>query len=128
MASRSFRDNNPGNLRYGNFAIRHGAIGEDRKGVPDGMPGYAIFPTWWSGLQAMGDLLHLPVYQALDVRGLINRYAPAGDKNDTAAYVTKVCLRAGCRPETQLAKMTPVQFLALMEAMVVHEGWIPPGQ
>lgn len=123
MPTRSFRNNNPGNLRYGPFAIKHGAIGEDRKGVPDGVPGYAIFPTWWSGLKAMGDLLQLPVYQEKDVRGLINRYAPAGDNNNTAAYVTQVCLRAGCQPETPLAKMTPVQFMALLEAMITHEGW-----
>ena len=35
--SRSWRNNNPGNLRYGTFAQNHGAIGRDRGGM-------AIFP------------------------------------------------------------------------------------
>lgn len=124
MPSRSKRNNNPGNLRASKWTRgRPGYAGEDRKGVPDGVPGFAVFDTWWHGLQAMGDLLQLPAYQDKDVRGLIYRYAPMAE-NDSARYVTQVCMRAGCKPEDPVAKMSPVQFLAMLEAMIVHEGWI----
>ncbi|MFH1033609.1 MAG: hypothetical protein V1806_03805 [Pseudomonadota bacterium] len=127
MPSRSYRNNNPGNLRASKWTRgRSGYIGDDMEGQPARQPGMARFATWWDGVKAMGDLLHLSSYQALDVRGLIYRYAPPADKNDSARYVTQVCLRAGCQPEDRVATMTPVQFLAMVEAMITHEGWIPP--
>ncbi|MFH1058505.1 MAG: structural protein [Pseudomonadota bacterium] len=116
MPSRSARNHNPGNLRDAKWT-------RGRPGYQDrDAQGFAVFDTWWAGLKAMGDLLQLPAYQREDVRGLIYRYAPPAE-NDSAAYVTRVCLRSGCRPEDPVAKMSPVQFLALLEAMIAHEGW-----
>lgn len=118
MPSKSVRNNNPGNLRASEWIqARPGYATSDAQG-------FAVFDSWWSGLKAMGDLLHLPKYQAMDVRGMISRYAPASE-NDTARYITRVCMRAGCKPEDGLARMTPAQFMAMLEAMVVHEGWLP---
>ena len=47
--TRSWRNNNPGNLRYTNWTKNHGAIGKDGDG-------FAIFPDVETGNQAKGDL------------------------------------------------------------------------
>ncbi len=116
MASRSYINNNPGNLTDTPWTRKqHGHIGADDRG-------FAWFDSWLNGLQAMQRLLWLRSYRTLTVRAAIERYAPSVE-NDTAAYVASVCQRAGCKPLDVIENMTPVQFLALVEAMVVHEGW-----
>ena len=48
-ASRSFRNNNPGNIKYGEFAKSHGATGQDSGG-------FAQFPDEETGKKAQRDL------------------------------------------------------------------------
>jgi hypothetical protein len=45
----AFRAHNPGNLNYGPWARKHGAIGD--------IDGISVFPTLPVGLNAMGDLI-----------------------------------------------------------------------
>ena len=47
--TRGDRNNNPGNIEYGEFAKAHGAIGSDGR--------FAIFPNKAAGTSAMGELL-----------------------------------------------------------------------
>lgn len=49
--SRSHRNNNPGNIKFGEFALKHGAIGNDGK--------FAVFPTLEVGKNAQRALWNL---------------------------------------------------------------------
>jgi len=66
--SRSWRNNNPGNLRYGTFAQNHGAIGRDRGGM-------AIFPNEAVGAAAKKSLITGPSYGngAMSIHDFINK-------------------------------------------------------
>jgi len=118
MPSRSVRNSNPGNLRDSPWTRRQpGRVDADPQG-------FAIFANWLDGLKAMMTLLQGRTYRSLTVREAIERYAPASE-NDTAAYVAVVCRRSGCLPTDVIGEMPPVPFMAMVEAMIVHEGWRP---
>jgi hypothetical protein len=89
LNSRSRRNNNPGDIEYGRFAVAHGATGGD--------PRFAIFLTAAAGFAAMRTLFQAPSYQGLTVAQAIARWAPSNE-NDTTSYVTNVCAWAGCQP------------------------------
>lgn len=117
MPSRSFKNNNPGNVRFGSFAQGYGAI--------DDGEGYAKFPTAIQGTAAMVDLLAVKNYRTLTLADAIKRYAPAADNNKPREYAAYVAQRAGVTVETRLADMDPFQVLKVIEAMVRFEGWKP---
>ena len=77
--SRSFRNNNPGNIEYGAFAKAHGAIGSDGR--------FAKFPSYQAGRGAQENLLfESGGYKNLTLGQAINRWAP-GSENNVPAYV-----------------------------------------
>lgn len=115
--SRSWRNNNPGNIEFGPFAERHGAVGSDGR--------FAIFPSEEAGRGAMESLLFGPSYVNLSISDAIGRYAPASDNNDVGAYVESVANATGLAPDTTLSSMTPEQRSAFVDAMIRHEGWTP---
>jgi hypothetical protein len=111
--SRAARNNNPGNLEYGDFAKAHGAIGTDGR--------FAIFPDRATGDAAMRALLETGTYQDLTVAGAINRYSPPSE-NDTGAYVNAVASAVGVDPNTPMSQLTPDQKNAMVSAMQRIEG------
>jgi TP901 family phage tail tape measure protein len=116
--SRSWRNNNPGNLRHGEFAAAHGATGKDEKG-------FAVFPDAETGRAAQRSLLFdSPQYAGLSIREAIGKYAPAAE-NDTGAYVRRVTTGLGVGPEARLADLAPEQREHMLDIMREHEGWRP---
>ena len=116
MASRSFRNNNPGNLRATAWVKSlPGCVGEDDQG-------FAVFSDWVFGLSAMMRLLRGGSYRQRSIREAIHRYAPKHE-NDTAKYITFVCRRSGLDPEQVIEALNPDQFMAMVSAMVIMEGW-----
>jgi hypothetical protein len=75
------RNNNPGNIKYGDFAKRHGATGTDGT--------FAIFPDVGTGRAALDALLASPAYAGLSTDQIIQKYAPPSE-NDTGAYIAAV--------------------------------------
>lgn len=80
--SRSWRNNNPGNLRY---AGQMKAIGMDNQG-------FAIFATYGDGFDALIaqlklDALRHPEWTLVD---FLSNYAPSSDGNNVSAYVSSV--------------------------------------
>ena len=110
--SRSWRNNNPGNLVYGPFAKKMGAIGSDGR--------FAIFPDVNTGRKAMSSLLSGPSYKNLSISDAIARYAPSFE-NNVPAYVKA----AGLNPSLRIADLSQGQFNTLLDNMIKHEGWIP---
>jgi hypothetical protein len=118
MSSRSFRNHNPGNLRYGDFARAHGATGHDDHNL-------AIFATSAQGFLAMVSLLSGATYAALTLKDAIARYAPSGDSNQPDKYALFVSQQTGMTPETILGQMSCPQLAAVAWAMAMFEGWLP---
>lgn len=114
--SRSWRNKNPGNIRYSDFARRAGAIGT--------AGGFAVFPDEETGMQAITALLRSNSYNKLTVAGAISRYAPPFE-NDTAAYHRKMEKLTGLSVNKRMADLNDAQLQQVVNAIRVIEGWIP---
>ncbi len=111
--SLSWRNNNPGNLRFGDFAIRHGATHESN--------GFAVFPNYESGFSALVALLNTKTYRELTLDAAINRYAPTSE-NNTENYISFIEKQTGFI-RTELLKNLDSEKIALV--IQKFEGWIP---
>jgi hypothetical protein len=69
--TRSYRNNNPGNIEYGPFARSAGAIGSDGR--------FAIFPSEEVGLQAIEKLLQTKGYRGKTIDQIGRRWAPPSE-------------------------------------------------
>jgi hypothetical protein len=90
--TRSYRNNNPGNIEYGKFAKSNGAIGSDGR--------FAIFPDYNTGRIALKTLLKKN-YSHLTIKGMVNKYAP-GFENDTNAYINALIKELNISAETKV--------------------------
>lgn len=109
--SRSWRNNNPGNIEYGPFARSMGATGTDGR--------FAVFPDYKSGRNAQEKLLFEGQnYKNLTLAQAIRRWAPASE-NNVPAYIA--AMKAD--PSTRMRDFTPDQRSTLLDAMQRHEGW-----
>lgn len=79
--NRCQRNDNPGDICYGKFAISHGATGTDGR--------FAIFPDVQTGFAAMSSLLEAS-YLGMTIEAAINKYAPPNE-NNTPRYIGNVC-------------------------------------
>lgn len=109
--SRAWRNNNPGNLRYYDFARSHGAIGE--------AGGFAVFPDEQTGMDALRALLRTNTYQVLTIQQAICRYATY----DTARYIQQLKKLTGLTSQTKLKNLNDKQLLAVANAIRTIEGW-----
>lgn len=112
--SRNWRNNNSGNIEYGDFAKKHGAIGSDGR--------FAVFPTYEAGRSAKSDLIfNGKNYKDLDLMGAINRYAPPTE-NDTAKYQRSVLASVG-GANKRMSDYTPKERERILDAMEKMEGF-----
>lgn len=116
--SLSWRNNNPGNIRYSDFAKRMGALGEGHNGM-------AIFKNYEDGLAAQKELLFGPTskYVNLNLLDAIRRYAPDYDNNNSKEYANFVSNTAKINKTTTLAKLTSKQRTDMIKAMSKMEGF-----
>lgn len=90
--TRPQRNNNPGDLEFGGFALAHGASHGD--------PRFAVFPDAAEGFAAMRALL-TSHYLGMTVDAALNKWAPPIE-NETNSYIANVCAWTGLTPETVL--------------------------
>ncbi|QDZ10421.1 hypothetical protein [Devosia ginsengisoli] len=113
---RNWRNNNPGNMEYGDFAKSHGAIGTDGR--------FAIFPTYQAGREAKRSLLFEGQnYKGLSLTQAITRYSPPSDNNPTDRYIATVAGALGISPTTPMGHLTADQQNQLLDAMESFEGY-----
>lgn len=118
-ASRSFRNNNPGNIKFGDFARSMGATGADDKG-------FAVFPSYEAGRKAQSSLLfNSDAYKNLSIQDAIAKWAPGSDGNDPAGYAAQMAKAAGVGVGTRLSDLTPEQRERFLDAQQRKEGWNP---
>ena len=115
MDSRAKRNHNPGNLRYGAFARKWGATGQDREG-------FARFASTRQGTLALVDLLFTRTYGRLSLARALERYAPPRE-NPTQDYLDFVSAKSGVAPDQVLDHLSPAQHLRIAAAMSEFEGW-----
>ena len=113
--SRNWRNNNPGNLEYGEFAKSQGAIGSDGR--------FAVFANYEQGRAAKETLLFEgSKYKGLTIGEAIKRYAPPKE-NNTGRYIKTVTKAIGRNANTPLEDLTREQRTAMMNAMEKVEGF-----
>lgn len=111
---RNLRNNNPGNIEYGKFAIDHGATGSDGR--------FAIFPDMKAGEKAMADLLALYAKGGANtIDSIIRKWSPASENGaaNTTAYIADVSTKTGIAPTKPL---TNEELVKVQVAMSQHEG------
>jgi N12 class adenine-specific DNA methylase len=115
--TRAWRNNNPGNIEYGQFAKGLGAIGTDGR--------FAVFPTYEAGRRAKESLLFdSKGYRDKTIYQAISRYAPPSE-NNTDSYASSVATAAGVSIDTPLAELSARQRVAVLDAMERVEGFRP---
>ena len=113
--SKAWRNNNEGNLRYGKYAQKYGAIGQDKDG-------FAIFRTEEDGRRAKAKLLFEgDNYKNLNLMQAIARYAPPNENN--TAHYQKTILSAAGGKNKRMMDFSPAEQEAIMLAMRKVEGW-----
>ncbi len=114
QGARNWRNNNPGNIEFGEFAKRYGATGSDGR--------FAIFPTYEAGRRAKEALIFEGKgYRGLSLTDAISRYAPPSE-NNTKAYQSAVLGAVGGRNKP-MSEYTAAERTAIMDAMQRVEGF-----
>ncbi len=107
----AYRNNNPGNLKYVGQA---GATGADSRG-------FAVFPTYDAGLDALYHQLDLYAGRGLTIQQTMDIYAPASDGNQPAAYAQTIARALGTSVNTRLSDLSssPLPDYAAPDASAV---------
>lgn len=109
--SRAWRNNNPGNLRYSDFARANGAIGE--------CGNFAVFPDLETGFAALCTLLKTGTYQRMTIASALKRYA------EDPTYMGKMYRMTGLSGKTRLCELNDDQLLMMANTIKKIEGWVP---
>jgi hypothetical protein len=110
--SRSWRDNNPGNLRHGN-----NDIGVDRVGDNEG---FRIFPDYETGFNELKRQIE-KTYLNYTIEQFVKTWAPAADHNNVEAYISALVNSTGKTRYTKIKDCNETQFLLGIQK---HEGFI----
>ena len=109
---RNWRNNNPGNIEYGPFAMSMGATGSDGR--------FAIFPDMEMGYRAADALMKGKNYQNLSIANAIKRWAPPNE-NDTRAYQQRF-QQAGFDLNKRYSDLSPAEQRKYLETKMNVEG------
>ena len=112
--TRAWRNSNPGNIRYTDFARRVGAIGQ--------AGGFAVFPDEATGMYAIEALLRTDSYSKLTIAGAISRYAPPSE-NNTAGYHRRIEQLTGLSINRRMSDLSASELTAVANAIRTIEGW-----
>jgi hypothetical protein len=117
--ARGIRNNNPGNL------IFVGQAGARKEAGPDGR--FAVFGAASQGISALANQLQLYGMRGNDtLTGIVNKFAPSSDGNDTAAYVAALSNATGYSPGAHLNLNDPAVVSPLVRAIIAHEDGTDP--
>lgn len=121
MTARGIRNNNPGNIRWG----------DEWKGlVPETQrtdKSFCQFKSAEYGIRAM--IIILRNYQRKHglstISGIINRWAPTNE-NDTQAYIKSVAKATGVDPDQRIDTSDSRFMMKLLQAIIQHENGDQP--
>ena len=110
---RSWRNNNPGNLEYGNFTKSHGAIGTDGR--------FAIFPSMEDGYKAQVDLLKGEFYRNKSIKNALQIYAPSFE-NNTKSYIKAITKKIKVSSSKKIKNLSHKKLMGMVKEMAKQEG------
>ncbi len=114
--SAAWRNFNPGNIQYGDFAQRMGAIGRAGR--------WAVFPDEETGMAAIRALMRTNSYRNLSIAHAIERYAPPHE-NDTVGYYNHIEQLTGLSVNRRVGDLTDAELDSMARAIKIIEGWHP---
>lgn len=95
----AYTNNNPGNLIY----LPNSTI-QTSNGATAGASGFAAFPTYQDGLNALYAQIQSYANQGLTINQMMAKYAPAGQgSNNPTAYANQIATALGVSPDATLA-------------------------
>lgn len=101
----AWRNNNPGNIKFGTFARSHGAYKSD-------ISGFAVFHDYQTGYNALKILLinactgQSFIYKPdMTLYEFYQKYAPTADSNNPMGYATKVAKDLGVTVDTPIREL-----------------------
>ena len=112
--SRSWRNNNPGNMRASSGLI-HGA-----NGISDG---FLVFPDVETGLNAISKLFKSKNYISLTLAGAMQRYAPSADNNNPERYAKNISQRTGISVNAKIKDLSDSELKKIALAIQQIECW-----
>lgn len=117
---RNERNNNPLNIRLGDSKWQGAVAGSD--------PNFVTFSTPEAGIRAGVRLLQTydNKYGLNTVAGIISKWAPAGDNNDTQGYISTVSKALGVNQNDRLDLRDPNTLTTMVKAMTKVEGGRQP--
>lgn len=110
----AWRNNNPGNLRPGAHSRIHGSIGT--------VGGFAVFPSYDKGREALVWLFKKETYQKKTVFDAVDDYAPAKDKNNPDQYRKNLSRLTGLRLDRKIKDLSNEELVQLVDAIEKIEG------
>ncbi len=115
-AALGYRNRNPGNVR------RDGNSQWDGMRDVDGQD-FIIFENDHYGIRALARNMNTQFQHGRyrTIRGLLNRYAPATDDNDTQAYINHLVQRLGVSADEELDMNDPEVLSELVPVIIRHE-------
>lgn len=117
---RGLRNNNPGNIR----------LGQPWQGLRETQTdgAFAQFISMEYGIRALCKVLftYAEKHGLRNIAGIISRWAPPQDKNDTPAYINFVSQQLGVDPLAQINVRDPETLFRLARAIIRKEnGYLP---
>lgn len=122
VQKRGIRNNNPGNIRPGDSwqGLAEPSVDE---------AGYLRFTDAVYGIRALTkNLLNQQRHHGLTtIRGIITKYAPPSDNNDTPAYIAAVAHDTGRDPDEPVDLVNNYGLLVdFVNAIIYHENGVNP--
>ncbi len=113
VGTRNWRNNNPGNLEYREYAKSFGAIGTDGR--------FAVFPDYQTGRNAQANLIfNTKKYKDKTLKDAIAIYAPDFE-NDTNSYFNAVLKKVGTNKK--MSEYSPKERQIILDTMERVEGF-----
>jgi len=113
-------NNNPGNIMYGDNAVKMGATGK----APNGT---AIFPNVAAGDSAHDQLLSGDTYKNMNLHQIVSKWAPNNENNPAQYARTVKGMLGGIDMEKTYNELTPTEKQTFREAQYKIEHGGEPG-
>jgi hypothetical protein len=126
-STRSWRNNNPGNLLIGEFSRRNGAIGHAGS-IPNTPHKFAVFPDYATGRKAQAKRLKEgKMYIDLTLNEFLRKYTGVKpgmpDTKEVINYRKDIRLFTKFDMERTIRSLNDEEYEKLLDAMKKHEGW-----
>ena len=127
VSTRSWRNNNPGNLKIGPFARENGAIGEAGL-APNSKRKFAVFPDYETGRRAQAKRLKEgDMYIDLTLDEFPRKYTGvepgAPDTEEVINYRKDIRRLTKFDMKRTIRSLNNSEYEKLLDAMKIHEGW-----